>query len=232
MASARKFALHPSTPPRATSFLVVSVQTWLLLLVACICPAQDVEPPTDGRAFSFGVTVVSSSWLKGDIYLLPPNTYSLPNFKKLKSIGSVYTPFLYMPTRAFLEGFPGISNRFEWFAIDYSGRFWVSNPGKYRFALKSDDGSKLYIDSKTIIGNDGVHPPTSITGTVNLVEGMHTIRVSYFQGPRYQIALILAVSEPGQKELYVFNMEKYLPPADRLKDRTIDQTPDADSGKE
>src|SRR5260370_27974768 len=39
----------------------------------------------------------------------------------------------------FLIGFPGITRRFEWFAVDYSGKFWIETPGLYRFRLVSDD---------------------------------------------------------------------------------------------
>jgi hypothetical protein len=99
-----------------------------LLLSASMCPAQEGKLPSDEHAYSFGVTVVSSSWLKGDIYLLKPETSSLPNFKQLESIGSLYTPVLNLPSRNFREGFPGITDRFEWFAIDYHGRFWISKP--------------------------------------------------------------------------------------------------------
>jgi hypothetical protein len=202
-----------------------------LLLSASMCPAQEVKLPSDEHAYSFGVTVVSSSWLKGDIYLLKPETSSLPNFKKLESIGSLYTPVLNLPSRNFHEGFPGITDRFEWFAIDYHGRFWVSKPGKYRFALQSDDGARLFIDSKTVINNDGTHAPITLTGAVNLTEGIHTIRVSYFQGPREHIALVLAISEPGQEKFFIFNIERYQPPADKYNDSSIDQTTDVNSRK-
>jgi len=184
--------------------------------------------PTEDGIFTLGVTVVNSSWLKGDIYLLDPNAQKIPDFKDLKSIGSIYTPFLNVPSRDFQEGFPGITDRFEWFAIDYHGRFWISKPGKYRFLLKSDDGAKLYIDSKTIINNDGIHPASIRTGKANLAEGGHTIRISFFQGPRFQIALILAVSEPEQDKYRVFNIENYQPPAEKYQDALGDKAQDAD----
>jgi hypothetical protein len=231
MASLEAFAVHISKPPLAASLPQMCARLCAILLAASLCLAQEAKIPDKERVYNFGVTVVTSGWLKGDIYLLTEQIASLPNFKKLKPIGSLYTPILKLPTRNFQDGFPGVTDRFEWFAIDYSGRFWVSKPGKYRFALESDDGSKLYIDSKTIIDNDGTHAPITQIGAVQLDEGVHTIRVSYFQGPRYQIALTLAISEPGQEKYYIFNMEKYSMPADKLKDDSIDQAPDAKSKK-
>jgi hypothetical protein len=194
---------------------------YLLFLVATISPAQEIKLP-DEPVYTFGITVVSSSGLKGDIYLLKEGTGFLPNFKKLKPIGSVYTPALNLPSRSFREGFPGVTDRFEWFAIDYHGRFWVSKPGQYTFALSSDDGSRLYIDGKTIIDNDGVHAPILMTGTAKLTEGVHSVRVSYFQGPRETVALILAVCEPGQARWHIFNTNNYRPPADKFKDGSLD----------
>ena len=58
-------------------------------------------------------------------------------------------------------------------------KFWINEPGKYEFRLISDDGSKLYIDGRVRIDNDGLHLPVSITATANLTGGIHTIRVSY-----------------------------------------------------
>ncbi len=119
-----------------------------------------------------------------------------------------------IPRRNFTEGFPGITDRFEWFAIDYTGSFWIGNPGKYRFALLSDDGSRLYIDGRRVIDNDGVHPVIVKYAIVKLIAGRHRIRVSYFQGPRAQLALVLGVAEPGADEFSIFDMRKYHSPQD------------------
>ncbi len=85
----------------------------------------------------------------------------------------------------------------EWFAIDYTGEIWISKAGKYHFVILSDDGSRLYLDQEGVIDNDGVHPPVSRRGTVSLKTGLHRLRVSYFQGPRQTIALVLKVKGPG-----------------------------------
>jgi hypothetical protein len=231
MASPEEFGVHACNPPPAALLLRMCARLCALLLAASLCPAQEAKTPSDERVYSFGVTVVTSGWLKGDIYLLKEDTGSLPNFKKLKPVGSIYTPVLKLPARNFQDGFPGVTDRFEWFAIDYNGRFWISKPGNYRFALESDDGSKLYIDSKTVIDNDGTHAPATRIGYIHLEEGVHTIRVSYFQGPRYQIALTLAISEPGEEKYYIFNMEKYKIPVDKLTDDILGQAPDSNSEK-
>jgi hypothetical protein len=184
-----------------------------------LCRAQEPlsergQSSTSGSIPTFGVTVVDAYGLRGQVYLIPEGTPWLPNFKKLKPIGALYTSSLNIPPRNFTEGFPGITNRFEWFAIDYTGRFWIDRPGKYQFSLLSDDGSKLYIDNKTVIDNDGVHPPRVQIATVKLRGGIHSIRVSYFQGPRQEVALILGVAEADKTEFRVFDTHEFRPPSD------------------
>lgn len=185
-----------------------------LVMLACLsapCLAQDSEPVLHGGTPTFGTTVVVPGGLRGEIYNLPDPTYNLPNFEKLKPVGAIYTSELDIPPRDFAEGFPGVTDRIEWFAIDYKGKFWVDQPGSYRFFLKSDDGSRLYIDDKLVIDNDGIHATEIVFGGVRLSFGIHTIRVSYFQGPRYALALILAVARPGGP-WRVFNTNEFKPP--------------------
>jgi PA14 domain len=125
------------------------------------------------------------------VYHIRPGSKFLPHFQALDPRGVIYTSSLNVPPRSFKEGFPGVTNRFEWFAIDYKGRFWIEKPGTYQFALTSDDGAKLYIDDELVVDNDGLHPPEVKTARFGLSGGIHRIRVSYFQGPREEVALIL-----------------------------------------
>ncbi|HJZ95174.1 MAG TPA: PA14 domain-containing protein, partial [Candidatus Solibacter sp.] len=151
--------------------------------------------------------------LKGQVYNLKRNTQYLPDFRKLKPVGSIYTSELNVVPQPFDKGFPGVTRRFEWFAIDYTGRFWVSTAGVYRWSLLSDDGSKLYIDDELVIENDGLHPPQEQRGEIELHKGMHRMRVSYFQGPRMDVALVFRVAGPGER-FHIFSTEDFKPPAD------------------
>ena len=134
--------------------------------------------------------------LSGDIYFVPPGTHRLPDFSKLESVGRIYATELNIPKRAFKEGFPGVTDRVEWFAIDYNGTFLVEKTGRLRFQLTSDDGSKLFIDDEMVIDNDGVHAARIRDAARILKRGVHKIRVQYFQGPRYEVALILMIAGP------------------------------------
>ncbi len=146
---------------------------------------------------TFGTTVVIPAGLSGTVYHIPPGSTRLPNFAKLKSKGTIYASSLnvHRCTTSRLD-FQGVTRRFEWFAIDYNGRFWIETPGEYRFSLYSDEGANLWIDGQLTVDNDGVHPAKQSTGAVDLSRGVHRIRVAYFQGPRFQVALILKRRAP------------------------------------
>jgi hypothetical protein len=182
---------------------------FIAALLVCVSAGAQDEP-----TFVFGTTVVIPSGLRGLVYHLHHNTVALPDFDRLKPAGpAIYTSSLNLPPQDFKAGFPGVTKRNEWFAIDYTGRFWITAPGTYSFSLLSDDGSMLYIDDQTVIDNDFQHPPVEKTGTIELSAGLHRIRVSYFQGPKFQIALVLKVGGPGQ-ELRVFSTDEFKPPPD------------------
>ena len=91
----------------------------------------------------------------------------------------------------------------------------MAKGGQYEFATVSDDGSKLHIDGKEVIDNDGLHSPRMMRGGIKLAEGPHRIQVSYFQGPRTTLALVLAVVKPGQ-DWRIFDTNEFLPPQDKL----------------
>ena len=180
----------------------------LVLVSACvlnIASAEEQSVPT------FGTTVVIPSGLRGVIYHIRHNSSRLPKFEKLKPEGTIYTTALNVPPQDFSIGFPGVTQRFEWFAIDYTGRFWIEKPGIYRFSLTSDDGSRLYIDDQLIVDNDGEHPPEKREGSIQLAGGIHRIRVPYFQGRRFQVALVLEIAGPGDG-FRVFSTDEFKPP--------------------
>lgn len=204
------------------------------LTLLTICRAQETSDDKEPM-ITFGTTVVRSSGFRGDIYFLKEGTQKLPKFEKLEALGHIYTNRLFILPREFQEGFPGVTNRFEWFAIDYNCRFWIEKPGVYRFGLASDDGSKLYIDGRTVINLDGVHGPEGQQRSVKLTGGIHQMRVSYFQGPRFHVALILEVAPPGE-DFRAFNTDRFIPPSnpDEWKYGEKDQLtvpPDPNAGR-
>ena len=186
----------------------MNVNATALLAVVCALGAGLAQESTP----SFGTTVVVPGGLRGDIYFLDKGTTVLPDFASLEPAGTIWASRLNVPPRHWTDGFPGVTERFEWFAINYTGRFWIEKPGRYSFALLSDDGSKLYIDDIPIIDNDCQHPPDARIAAVTLAGGLHRIRVPFFQGPRDCLALVLAIAGP-EGDWRVFSTEEFKPPA-------------------
>ncbi len=188
----------------------------VLVLWMAVCQSQELEP---APLTTFGTTVVIPSGLRGEIFFVKSGISKLPDFDKLrkkqKPTGIIYTNALNIPPRNFREGFPGVSKRSTDFAIDYTGKFWIDKPGRYDFILFSDDGSKLYIDDRLIVDNDGLHITKGVGKNLHLAGGLHTIRVSYFQGPcgGYApcLSLMLGIRPEGGK-LRVFNTDELKPP--------------------
>ena len=52
-----------------------------------------------------------------------------------------------------------LRNRDENFGFQFYGYIDVAKAGTYTFYTMSDDGSKLYIDGREVVDNDGLHPP-------------------------------------------------------------------------
>lgn len=166
----------------------------------------------DPPQYTFGTTVVDSSGLEGRIYAIRRWRNSLPKLNKKEPLSVIYAHNLNITPRRFDRGFPG-TDRIEWFGIQYTGRFWIEHDGDYSFTLLSDDGSKLFLDDKLVIDNDGIHPPLAVSGSATLTRGIHDIRVDYFQGPRFDVALVLSVTPPGA-QTKLFDTQDFRPPAE------------------
>lgn len=135
-----------------------------------------------------------------DLYQLTPDTQKLPDYAQLKSIKKICLSQLDIKVRKFSEGFPGVANLFEWFSLDANFIVKVPMDGVYEFKLIADDGANLYIADQKVIDNDGVHPVQEKTGSTALTVGDVNFRVSYFQGPRFDIALELMWKGPNDTE--------------------------------
>ncbi len=67
------------------------------------------------------------------------------------------------------------------FAYDFRTLVKIPERGVYRFYTFSDDGSKLYIDGKLIVDNDGGHSGRRAEGKVALEAGYHELHLLYFE---------------------------------------------------
>lgn len=85
------------------------------------------------------------------------------------------------------------------FALRFAGSIAVPKAGRYTFYIASDDGSRLYLDGKLLINNDGLHGMSEKKGTISLPAGPHDLMVTYFDNGGGD-GLKVAWSGPGMKK--------------------------------
>ncbi len=147
--------------------------------------------------------------LLGLVYDVPLETRLLPDFGRLSPVEAICLDRLDVsPRRSVYPGFPGLRDRFRWFAADLRGVAHVEGEGVFYFRLLSDDGARLFIDDTLVIDNDGYHPPRVALGAARITAGPHTVHVEYWQaaGP---MALVLEVARPGE-DYRVLRMDRPL----------------------
>ncbi|GJM31777.1 MAG: hypothetical protein DHS20C18_07780 [Saprospiraceae bacterium] len=95
----------------------------------------------------------------------------LPGFDTLKVIKEGPTDSLVYET---------LSERDEQVAYIFTGKLQVPKTGDYLFHLSSDDGSQLFLDENMVVDNDGKHDFESKVGLVTLEQGVHDLKLTYF----------------------------------------------------
>jgi len=80
------------------------------------------------------------------------------------------------------------------FAAEFYGQIKIDRPGTYTFYVLSNDGSKLYINDKLVVDNDGPHGAEERSGSIPLSAGRHNFRLGYFQAGG---GMLLKVSYAG-----------------------------------
>lgn len=114
---------------------------------------------------------------------------------------------IFVPTRDFTQGFDvngsnpltdaNNNTLIEWFALDLQSSFILrdsDSEGLYQFAIISDDGATLSVAGQDILVSEGEHAPElACASQVTALKKGDAIpfRLTYFQGPRTQISLIL-----------------------------------------
>lgn len=169
-------------------------------------------PALDAIAGTVPPSYIGSQGLVGSVYKVKENTSSLYTRQALDALtpaAPLYMSMLDVAARSFSSGFPGVKDLFEWFQLRIGRvspsekvpnvRIFLPESTTYQFSMNSDDGSKLYIDGKLVLNNDGLHAPaTRESGELVYAAGWHDFAVDYYQGPRYQIALTLSWRSKGK----------------------------------
>jgi hypothetical protein len=165
----------------------------LVLMTLAACGPKPYQRP-------FGLHGPLEHTLRGDYYTVEKGTSRLPDFTRMHRKATVFAPDLNVVPQSSADGFVGLTDRNEWFAMDYTAALMAAAPGTYSFRLVSQDGSRLIIDGRTVVDDDGVHPPVGAPGTAILSAGRHAVEVQYFKGPHWRAALQLYCTVPGGRE--------------------------------
>lgn len=116
-----------------------------------------------------------------------PHWRKLPDFAELKPISSQVVPGISLEP---------LKTRETFFGVVFDGLFHATKEGWYQFFLTSCDGSRLEVGSHRVIDNDGRHPERTVARWIKLGQGLHPLRVEYFQA-RGPAKVSLEVAGPG-----------------------------------
>jgi len=110
-------------------------------------------------------------------FYLGQDLKKVPDYSQMKKVTSWISPEFNMDLNQ-INGLLAKDN--SSFALQYEGFIQIDIAGKYTFSTASDDGSKLFIDGKEVVNNDGNHGVMEETGSVELTAGRHPVRVEYY----------------------------------------------------
>ncbi len=101
--------------------------------------------------------------------------------------------------RTFDLTFTSLPHRWGDYGFQFKTFIDLPSDGEYTFYVASDDGSKLFLDDKLLVNNDGLHGTIELDGRVTLTRGKHKLEVWYFQSGGAS-ELSVALEGPGMKK--------------------------------
>ncbi len=145
---------------------------------------KDISPATVTGRFRKGLNV--------NIYEGQFST--LPDFTKLTPVKSTESEIVTAR----------VTDMTQNFGLTFDGYILIPADGIYGFYLNSDDGSKMAIDDKDVILNDGVRVRAAEKGDYfALGKGYHKLHVEYFLETARRPSLRFTVEIPGERRAEV-----------------------------
>ena len=121
-----------------------------------------------------------ASGLDVSYFQLASAVSALPDFSVLDPVATDVVDIISFPATALAwDGAP--SSLTDHFAAAFTGALMVREAGFYKLSLRSDDGSRLYIDGTLVVDNDGDHSMTTLSASLPLSAGLHDLRVEYYE---------------------------------------------------
>ena len=113
-------------------------------------------------------------------YVFPSALSDTPDLSGLEPVATGFVERVaFAATAGAWDGAPAsLTNRF---AAAFEGALLVRRAGRYTLTLRSDDGSRLYIDGSPVVDNGGNHAMRSASATLPLSEGLHSVRIEYHE---------------------------------------------------
>ena len=113
-------------------------------------------------------------------YAFPSALSNTPDLSGLEPVATGFVERVaFAATAGAWEGAPAsLTNRF---AAAFEGALLVRRAGRCTLTLRSDDGSRLYIDGSLVVDNGGNHSMRSASATLPLSEGLHSVRIEYHE---------------------------------------------------
>jgi hypothetical protein len=137
---------------------VLALVLWSLLQQ----PAEELKPGLIGEYYSFSQAIEDFPTVAAE---------KKPDLRRIDK------EIAFEPT----EGKFASTDFEDRFFIRWTGVLRVPSDGKYTLYTESDDGSRVFIESKLIVDNGGLHGMEEKSGDVELKAGDHEIRVDYFE---------------------------------------------------
>ncbi|SCW92132.1 Chitobiase/beta-hexosaminidase C-terminal domain-containing protein [Sphingobium faniae] len=171
-----RYTLDGSAPTAASALYAgpVEITRSTIVRATLFVEGQAVSAPSTGYFRILDLAGGKDRGVDYHVYLLPEGTVRLPDFTALEAVAS--GQFYELS----IDGLP--LSRDSNVAVVFEGFIHIAQAGTHNFSLASDDGSKLYIDGKAVVDNDGDHGVITASGSVDLQPGKHAIRVEYFNG--------------------------------------------------
>ncbi len=137
-----------------------------------------------------------------NVYKLPDNIKALPDFSAFRPQATLTADAIDVQPGKSEVALVGLPQDTDGMGLRFVGIFLVAGEGIFRWKLQSKDGSRMHIDDKTLIENDGIHDVSSKTAYIHLAEGVHTIIVDSFNSKGSPVLKLLVKPPVGEEHLF------------------------------
>ena len=124
--------------------------------------------------------VVAPHGLRGDYYADVGQYTGSANYPPFDSLTPTVTRIDPVVDMGDGDGMHGLG-LFDTFGVRWTGSIRIDTAGDTTFFTNSDDASRLFIDGALVVDNPGLHGTQERSGTVNLSQGFHDVRLEYIE---------------------------------------------------